>query len=292
MYEDIETLSIGGMTRPFHFYLGDNTLPAILFIHGYCQSGVETWRELIPTLQRYVNNTLIVVERLPTADFPPGRVSPERQADEMVEIAEALIQNGWVIPTQQIVWVGHSLGGTFAQRLTNTYPKKTAGIVQIAPPASCGWWILFYLRFWWWGGVLGLFPAFWSWLTGQAVRYPRWMVRGLFAGTHCQPDVINRYLPTLQPDSGRLFPEFLLTQGVNLAGDELTNARKHGFTGKSVIIGCTQDRIVSRLATCWLAWRSDSQLRWIDEAHCWWVQSQREQTKSTIIAAIKAVLAL
>ncbi|EKD78857.1 MAG: hypothetical protein ACD_41C00245G0001, partial [uncultured bacterium] len=142
MLEDLQMLSLGGMTKSFTFLPGDDTLPAIVCIHGYCQSGKETWAALVKRLRQHVTNTIIIVERLPTRHYPYGRTPVQDQIDEMTEIAEALVQQSYVMPMQQIVWVSHSLGAMLARHLTRTYPRKTYGLVQIAPAPTCGWWIL------------------------------------------------------------------------------------------------------------------------------------------------------
>lgn len=282
---EVGELRINGVSYPFQFFPGDDRLPVIMLIHGYCQSGQETWGNLIPELRRFFENSLIVLERLPVGR--PGRSSVWEQTYEMKALYEELRRQAYVGQMQEVLWVGHSLGALIAFQLCAFYALKTRGLVRMAPPAW-GWTILLNPLFWLSGGLAGLIPAQWAWLTGTPVRYPRATVHGLFAGKHCSRAAIARYQTTLQPDAGRIFPEVLLTY---FGGHSLAKARRRGFSGRSVVVGCTQDRITPRWATRLLAWSSGSQLRWIREGHCWWVQQQHEQTTHDLITAIRWALA-
>jgi len=249
------------------FFPGNQKLPVIVFVHGYCQSGEETWHETIRLLRGAgVKNQLLVIER--TFDGNAGRVTLGEQLSELrVYIARLMVVN---TIKGRVVWIGHSLGGMMADDLAVTFPQQTLGVINLGTAPTAGAWVLFNPKFWWSGAVLGLPEVIRAIVTGKSVRFPAAMVRGLFAGGDCEEERFQKFLAKQQPDSGWFFLQVLLSYF--LPPKHLQHLRMLGEGGKRFLIGFKEDAIISPLALRRMAWRTNSPLCWVDSAHCWWLK--------------------
>lgn len=261
---------------------GDVNLPLMGFIRGYCQSGQETWSETVAALRRTgVQNQFLIIER--KQGDRAGRVTVGAQLQEMRDYIHLLRERK--IINRKVIWIGHSFGGAIADDLYCTYPRNTAGVIALAPaPTTTGWWIFINPSFWLRGGLISLPAVIWSVITGQSVRYPARMVRGLFAGKACPEKRFQAFLRTQQPDSAWLFPQVLFAYF--LARSTILRLRPLGRVGRRLVIGFKQDALMLPAAQRWFAKRTTTKLVWANCSHCWWLSGGVDDVVSHIKDAL------
>lgn len=250
-----------------HQLSGTNSaLPVIVLIHGYCQTGAETWHDTIEALRRLrVQNQIVLIERVP--GDRAGRQTIAEQMQAMRDYMQNMFNT--VLQGRQVIWVGHSFGGAIADDLAETFPRATRGVITLAQTSTSGFWILFHLGFWLHGGIISLPAVLKSIATGRSVRFPRGMARGLFAGGYCSESRFAEFYAQQRPDSAWLFVQFLFTYW--LTATTLRRLRKLGKHDRKIIFGFRSDALISSWSLRWLAWRTNSRLLWVNAPHCWWL---------------------
>jgi pimeloyl-ACP methyl ester carboxylesterase len=244
-----------------------------VLVHGYLQGGWSTWEGVAQRLAGMTEKTIVVVNRIGheggTRPKKLGRMTVGEQSNDLSDIAESLRSCGVIGEDQVIDWVGHSLGGLLAEMQIERDPRNAGYYVGVAPvqPTPLA---IFTNPIFWIGGVAGLWGVVRSVLTGEGVRYWRWMSKWLFTGTQVTNGQFEAFRGDEQPDSGWIFLQCLLFFGWG-AGTTLTRARRNGWRGKATVIHFSHDHILptwgmKRMRTIGHA----DQLHMLNSAHCWW----------------------
>lgn len=263
---------------------GRHELPAIVMVHGYCQSGWVTWEQVAQRLAKGVENTIVVVERLGRnyGDAPNnlGRMTVGEQVEDLAHIIAALHENGTIRGGQHISWVTHSLGDLLARKLILRDHRNAENIVSVAPvpitPLA-----IFLNPVFWVGGFLALPTVLWAVLTGNGAVYPRWATRWLFCSNRVTQADFENFIVDEETDSGWIFLQVLLFYGWGRS--ELQQARLNGWGGTSVVIRCRWDHIVSSWAmNRMVRTHHADRLASLRTAHCWW--ADRDDRKCIALA--------
>lgn len=103
----------------------------VVLIHGWMVDG-RVWRKVWEKLAANPKLTILVPDLRGSGESgrSDSTYTLDRYAEDLVELlARESVSNYWV--------VGHSMGGTIAQKLISTHPSQVRGVVLAAPvPAS------------------------------------------------------------------------------------------------------------------------------------------------------------
>ena len=260
----LKITSLQGCSHSFED--GDDSLPTLVLIPGYCQSGEETWGNTVYQLRQLgLNNPIVVINRY------HGELAGRQTPNEQLEVLRHYIS--WlcthVLVGRRLIWGGHSFGGYLADALSLLFPQQTEGVITINQVSTTGWWIFFCWSFWRHGGLISLPAVLWSLLTGRSVRFPEAMVTSLFTNVYSEPERLERFKRSQQPDSAWLFVQMLFFYW--MPEQMLEHLMYLGRSGRKVIIHTSGDRLISRASLQWLAWRTETPLRVTTGPHCWWL---------------------
>lgn len=257
---------------------GDNRLPMIVCIHGYCQGAGETWTATIQAMREQgVRNTILLIDRV-HGEYC-GRMSLEDQLQELRNYVQRLCEHNTI--GSRVIWLGHSLGGLLAQDLAATFTSRTAGVIAIAPAPLNGWWVLSSWRFWLYGGLLALPATLYSIWTGRGVRFSRPTVRGLFMAEYGDRVELERFYYFQRPDSAWMFLNFLLWYWA--PADTIRRLRLLAEEVRCAVIGCTDDNIIPALSLRHMAYITKSSLQVVPAPHCWWLDKYSVPLMASVI---------
>jgi pimeloyl-ACP methyl ester carboxylesterase len=262
----------------------------MIIVAGYCQSvvGLATW--LHHKALARVPNTVIAIERQGIGTNARltnlGRHGMKRQLADMVAIIEALKAETILLPEQEIIWIGHSLGAHLSVELTMLYP--TSRILLLSPIPVVPLALLLNPLIWIAGGV-ALPMVVWSILTGYGGACPRWTKWLLFSGWRSTAEEFKKYCTTLHLDAGAIFLQVLLGYGW-LYGKGLWRLRKLAKQGRIVTVGCIQDWIMPVWGTWLTAKLLSCPVLWLKRAHCFWVHDPDESAGYTVQEALQQLL--
>ncbi len=99
--------------------------PTLLLVHGLGQAGMRDWLSVVPALQRDYRVLLLDLPGFGSSAKPQGRYSPSNYARVLSKIKQHYS------PTQQILAVGHSMGGAVTLRYASMFPQELKKIVLI-----------------------------------------------------------------------------------------------------------------------------------------------------------------
>lgn len=263
---------------------GDDYLPVLVFIHGYCQTGQETWGETIEGLRAAgITNTCLIIER--KHGEHAGRLTLGEQVQNLRDFLHYLMQERQLLD-RKVIWVGHSLGALLAQEMAATWRLLTAGLITLAPVPNTGWRIFCNWRFWWHGGFISLPNVIWSVLTGHSVHFPRQMIRGLFTGYNCPQERFERFMQVQRPDSAWIFIQCLLAYWISYyTADALRRIPRE----RKLVVGFRQDNLLSPGSIATLSRHTKTPMVMVDSTHCWWLSGGISAVVAHICQTINAI---
>jgi len=95
----------------------------VLFLHGFTDSR-RSYDRIMARIPRSINAVAISQRGHGDSDRPEEDYSPSAFASDVAALMDRL-------KLQQALIVGHSMGGTVAQRFALDYPERTRGLVLV-----------------------------------------------------------------------------------------------------------------------------------------------------------------
>jgi pimeloyl-ACP methyl ester carboxylesterase len=109
---------------------GPTGVPTLLFVHGWQADG-RVWGALVERLSKRFRCIVVDLRGAGHSSLAPGPYQIARYAGDLSDAIE-------VLELDPLVLVGHSMGGTIAQRLAIDRPEAIEGLVLIATVPAGG----------------------------------------------------------------------------------------------------------------------------------------------------------